>query len=291
MPVRNRFHILVGMTVLAIGVAATFGFIPPLTNYSYPIVWWGLLPIIDAWNRHRHGLSLWSGRVRHFALITIPMSVLLWLLFEIFNLAAPQWRYRGGIESLHTQVFFGFIAFATVIPIMVESYWLVGGEFCLPAAFSRLFHNLPSLSILAGLAFAATPLFNRLFWFNQGIWLAPALVLLPFADIRACTKRRGFVVALFSSGLIAGFFWEFLNFWARTHWEYLILPHAPHLFQMPLPGYLGFIPFALTALVVYERQLKLPARVWIGAVLYGVALVGLYVLTAIYRNDGLWLFT
>ncbi len=287
---RARFDVLLGMLALAIGVAATVGFIAPLTDYSYPIVWWGLLPMIDAWNRKRRGLSLWRGKVPHFALITIPISVLLWLLFEVFNLAAPQWRYRGGIESLHVQVFFGFIAFATVIPIMVESYWLVGGEFCLPVAFARWFHNWRALSILAGIAFAITPLFNHSFWFNQGIWLAPALVLLPFTAIRTCTRSRLFVLALFSSGLLAGFFWEFLNFWARTHWEYLILPHAPHLFQMPLPGFLGFIPFALTALVVYERQLRVPPRPWIGAVLYAAALVGLCVLTAIYRRDGLWLF-
>lgn len=278
------------MLLLIIGVAATFGFIPPLKNYSYPIVWWGLLPILDEWNQKQRGLSIWSGKVRHFVLITIPMTVLLWLLFEIFNLASPQWRYRGGIESLHVQVFFGFIAFATVIPIMVEFYWLVGGEFCLPAGFSRWFHDWRMLSILAGIAFAATPLFNHAFWFNQGIWLAPALVLLPFADIRACGQSRGFVLALILSGLFAGFCWECFNFLARTHWEYLILPGVPHLFQMPLPGYIGFIPFALTALVVYEQQLRLPSRVWVSVLLYGVALLGLYILTAVYRRDGLWLF-
>jgi hypothetical protein len=275
--------------ICGIGLASMAGLVPWLADYTYPIVWWGLLLIVDRYNERRHRLSLWRSRGKHFLLITIPVSVLLWLLFEILNLAAPQWRYKGGIDNLHAQVFFGFISFATVIPIMEESYWLAGGRFCLPAAFSRVFQKWRAASILAGLVFAAIPLFNDVFWFNQGIWLAPALVLLPFTNIRPCESPPRFVRALALSGLLAGFFWEMLNYWSRTHWEYLILPGAPHLFQMPLPGYLGFIPFALTALVVYEQQLRLPPRITISALLYAGAFAALYVLTTVYLDRGLWL--
>lgn len=260
-----------------------------LADYTYPIIWWSLLPLVDAYNQRRRGLSLWRGRTRHFLLITIPVSVLFWLLFEVFNLPSPQWHYKGDINNLHAQVLFGFIAFATVIPIMVESYWLVGGRFCLPAAFSRVFRKWRAASVLAGLVFAAIPFFNDIFWFNQGIWLAPAFILLPFTKIRPCESTRRFVRALVLSGLLAGFLWELLNYWSRTHWEYLILPGAPHLFQMPLPGYIGFIPFALTALVVYEQQLRLPPRIAISALLYAGAFAALYVLTTVYLHRGLWL--
>lgn len=265
-------------------------FIPPLADYTYPITWWGLLLIVDAWNERRRGLSLWRGRLKHFLLITIPVSVLFWLLFEILNLAAPQWRYKGSLTDLSFQVLFGFVAFATVIPIMVESYWLVDGKFCVPEGFAGWFRSRRLVSIIIGMLFVTVPFFNAVFWFNQGIWLAPALVLLPFTDPGWCAHARRFVAALAASGLLAGFFWELFNYRARTHWEYLILPGAPHLFQMPLPGYIGFIPFALTALVVYERQLRLPARMATSALLYVAALGGLYVLTSIYVHRGLWLF-
>lgn len=265
------------------------GWIPPLADYTYPIVWWGLLLVVDRFNERHHGISLWRGRSKHFLLVTIPVSVLLWLLFEVLNLAAPQWRYKGGIDNIHAQVVFGFIAFATVIPIMAESYWIVGGRFCLPAAFRDFFAKRRGAAILAGLAFAAVPFFNDVFWFNQGIWLTPALILLPFTSVVACKSPGRFARALALSGLLAGFFWEMLNFWARTHWEYLILPGAPHLFQMPLPGYLGFIPFALTALIVYEQQVRLPARITVSVILYGAAFALLYVLTNIYLHRGLWL--
>ena len=265
------------------------GFIPPLADYTYPIVWWGLLLIVDNYNRRRRGLSLWHGNTRHFLLITLPVSVLFWLLFELMNLPSPQWRYKGGIDNLHAQVLFGFIAFTTVIPIMAESYWLLAGRFCLPSAFASWFRRNKTASILIGLALAAIPFFNSVFWFNQGIWLAPAFILLPFSEVRSCEQPRKFIKGVILSGLLAGFFWELLNYWARTHWEYLILPGAPHLFQMPLPGYLGFIPFALTAMIVYEQQLRLPARAAISTALYAAAIAALYVLTTIYIGRGLWL--
>src|SRR5260370_18315848 len=100
------------------------GLIPARADYSYPIVWWGLLPIVDAYNHRRRGLSLWRGRAPHFLLITTPISVLFWLLFEVFNLAPPQWRDKGGIGNLHGEAFFGFVAFASVIPTIVAAHWL-----------------------------------------------------------------------------------------------------------------------------------------------------------------------
>jgi hypothetical protein len=280
--------VLAGAVIWGIGLAAMAGLIPPLANYTYPIVWWGLLPIVDTYNYRRHRLSLWRGQARQFLLITIPVSVLFWLLFEALNLAAPQWRYKGGIGILHAQVLFGFIAFATVIPIMVEAYWVVGGPFCLPDPFGAVFRKWRGAAITIGVILAAIPFVNRVFWFNQGMWLAPGLVLLPFANSPPCSRARRFAAAIASSGLIAGFFWEMLNYWARTHWEYLILPTTPHLFQMPLLGYTGFIPFALTSMVVYEQQARWRARVVTSVLLYAAAVGALYLLTIVYINRGLW---
>src|SRR6266545_3798339 len=125
--------VIAGLILCAIGGAAMAGWLGPLADYTYPIVWWGLLLIVDEWNA-RSGRSLWRGRLRHFLLITLPISVLFWLLFELLNLASPQWRYRGDITGVTAQVLFGFVAFATVIPIMVEAIWICMGPFCLPAA-------------------------------------------------------------------------------------------------------------------------------------------------------------
>ena len=54
------------------------------------------------------------------------------------------------------------------------------------------------------------------------------------------------VVSLSLGALICGFFWEMWNYWSWPQWIY----HTPgigffHIFEMPLLGYGGYIPFAL----------------------------------------------
>lgn len=54
------------------------------------------------------------------------------------------------------------------------------------------------------------------------------------------------VISLALGGLMCGFFWEMWNEWSWPQWIY----HTPgaeilHIFKMPLPGYGGYIPFAL----------------------------------------------
>jgi hypothetical protein len=275
--------------VCGIGLASMAGLAPAFADYSYPIVWWGLLGLADAWNWRRNGLSMWrGGRARRFLLVTIPVSVLYWLLFEALNLPAPQWRYRGGVDQVWAQVGFGFIAFATVIPIVVQAWWMVAGEFRLPAG---LLARLPDRYLLAavGIALMSVPCINDIFWFNQGMWIGPALVLLPFASIESGGSSGRLLRGAVAAGLLSGILWEAINFPSRTKWEYLILPEMTHLFEMPLPGFLGFIPFAAATMVVYQWQLKLAAKALIVLGLNLSAVAALYRLTRIYSERGLWL--
>ena len=58
--------------------------------------------------------------------------------------------------------------------------------------------------------------------------------------------------SLLVSGWVCGWLWEFWNYWAAAKWHYIfpILQHYK-IFEMPMPGYLGFIPFALECFVMY----------------------------------------
>ena len=55
------------------------------------------------------------------------------------------------------------------------------------------------------------------------------------------------------SGLLCGVLWEFWNYWAVTRWTYTV-PYASDLkvFEMPVDGYLGFLPFALECFAMYH---------------------------------------
>ena len=53
-------------------------------------------------------------------------------------------------------------------------------------------------------------------------------------------------MSLALGALVCGFFWEMWNYWSYPQWIY----HTPgveflHVFEMPLLGYGGYIPFAL----------------------------------------------
>jgi hypothetical protein len=73
--------------------------------------------------------------------------------------------------------------------------------------------------------------------------------------------RWGRTLALGAGGLLCGFLWEFWNYWAATKWIY----HLPFLgqfeeyryFEMPIPGLIGFIAFALETWAMWQTSLLL----------------------------------
>jgi hypothetical protein len=100
---------------------------------------------------------------------------------------------------------------------------------------------------------------------------------------------KGFSL-LFAASLLAGFGWEALNYPSLTGWHYLILPSVPHLFQMPWPGYIGFLPFTLSIVVLHEWHRRLVPSVMTALVLYAAGFTGLHALTVLYQQHGLWVF-
>ena len=92
-----------------------------------------------------------------------------------------------------------------------------------------------NLALWVGMIFLLDPV-------NAKMLGQPSLLL----DWRA--GRWGRTAALFLGGATCGLCWEFWNFWALAKWTY----HLPFLgaaagvryFEMPLLGFLGFLPFA-----------------------------------------------
>ena len=91
------------------------------------------------------------------------------------------------------------------------------------------------------------------------LWVAPLVVLtalrhflgLPtlFGPV-ACGDWRGIWLAALA-GLGCGFFWELWNFASLSRWEYAV-PYVQrfHLFEMPILGYAGYLPFGLECVTV-----------------------------------------
>lgn len=279
---------LIGVVVFAAGLGGMLRLVPALVNLTYPLMWWGLLMVVDQWNYRRRALSLWRPDPARFFAVIVPASALLWIGFELLNLPAPEWTYIGGFQGIAAQTVLGCASFATVIPIVVEAWWLVRGEVCVTTPLLRAARRRRGLFLIAGAVTIALPWLNHIWWLNQVMWLSPALLLLPFVKSKACEDGPRWILHLAAAGLLSGFFWECLNYPSPAHWRYEILRGAPHLFQMPLPGYIGFIPFALTCLVVYEALHRIPARLPAAALLYVVAFGSMFAVTRIYYDRGIW---
>ncbi len=92
------------------------------------------------------------------------------------------------------------------------------------------------------------------------VWLGFIFLLDPINDALGFESlsrdlRRGStarLVNLLLSGLLCGVLWEFWNYWSRSKWHYTVPIMQNHkMFEMPLPGYLGFPPFALECFTMY----------------------------------------
>ncbi len=77
------------------------------------------------------------------------------------------------------------------------------------------------------------------------------------------TRKR--TINLLLSGLLCGVLWEFWNYWARAKWIYTVpIMQQWKIFEMPLPGYLGFPPFAIECFTMYVFVRALYASVTSG---------------------------
>jgi hypothetical protein len=101
------------------------------------------------------------------------------------------------------------------------------------------------------------------------VWLGFILLLDPInarlgaeslhADWRSGRYDRAINLAL--SGVLCGFLWEFWNNWSHAKWHYTVpIMENLKIFEMPVPGYLGFPPFAFECFTMYVFARRLFTR-------------------------------
>jgi hypothetical protein len=93
------------------------------------------------------------------------------------------------------------------------------------------------------------------------VWVSPLLVITAlqailgertiFTGLKEGDWRRIWLPAL--AGLACGFFWELWNSQSLAHWEYAVpYVHRFQIFEMPLLGYAGYLPFGMECVVVAQ---------------------------------------
>lgn len=234
-------------------------------NLFFPL-WLGFILLVDGLVLRRTGTSL-AVRSPKIMVVMFIVASPYWWAFEGINQITQNWVYvtsteedSGGLVG----VIEASLSYSTVIPAVFEVSELIGSF-----GFIKRFARLPSLVlsrpqiILAGV-FGLGSLVTMLIWptyLFPMTWLCLFFIFDPINNLTgrpsiiAQVKNGDYrtVVAFALGALVCGFFWEMWNRDASVSWEYNIgyLDFA-RIFQMPLLGYGGYLPFGLETYAVFH---------------------------------------
>ncbi len=234
------------------------------THWGFFPLWLGYALVADALVFRAKGHSLITRNPAAFAGLFVA-SAPAWWLFEGINVRTQNWFYLG--EEAFSPLEFALlstVSFSTVMPAVfgtaewVGTWKWVGGIGRGPAlhptrAFLASMFGLGGLMLLLIVLWPDT--FFPLVWGSLYCLIEPVNAKLGNRTLLEDLARGDWrtAVALAAGALICGFFWEMWNFYSYPKWIYRI-PYADwiHLFEMPLAGYLGYIPFSWELFALYH---------------------------------------
>ena len=237
-------------------------------RYTFFPLWLGFILSVNALTWRRTGTCLMRRAPRQW-LGLFALSAVFWWGFEWLNRFVRNWHYLS-VEDFGAAAYaaHGTLCFSTVLPAVAavrewigtdlrwQARWAAGPIWSWlaqkPVGVALIFGGLAAL-IFTG----ANP--QRFF---PALWAAPLALVLGegifarrpgvWREIAAGDWRRAASWA--AAALVCGFFWEMWNIHSAAKWIYTV-PFVDrwHVFEMPLPGYLGYLPFGLECLLVVER--------------------------------------
>ena len=237
-----------------------------LQSHTFTPIWFSYIVLINACTYRRSGHCLLTDRTGYF-LILFPLSTLFWWYFEFLNRFVQNWYYVGIVElSAWRYALQASISFSIVLPAVMSTLEYL---YTFPVLAAR--RAGPPLDLVhhpmwagSGLIVACAGLLSIALWPNlvySLVWVAPLLLLLAlqrFAGVKSYLiplqtgdYRIVYLPAL--AALCCGVLWEMWNFYSQSKWEYAIpYVHRFELFEMPVLGYAGYLPFGLICAVVAE---------------------------------------
>lgn len=240
------------------------------THLLFFPLWLGYILVFDGLCLRRTGTSLLS-RAGRDAPRLFWLSIPAWWVFELFNLRLGNWEYLGR-EHFSDLGYFILcsISFSTVLPAI-----LVTAEWVRSHGWIERFGHGPAVrpgasaartSILAGAAMLGATLIwptycYPLVWVGGVFLLEGVCIRLGRTSLLTSLRQGDWRpwMSLWCAVLICGFFWEMWNVRSYPKWIY----HIPgvgfwKLFEMPVLGYLGYLPFGLEIFLL--KELLLPDR-------------------------------
>jgi hypothetical protein len=241
-----------------------FSWLASFQAHTFTPLWLAYIVVVNAACHRRTGGSLMTARPLFF-LGLFPTSALFWWFFEYLNRFTQNWYYVGASFGAWSYFWFATLPFATVLPAVMSTRELVRSFGWIRRAFGDARPLAVSgrpllpwaLLVAAGAGLAAIGVWPS--YLFPLLWVAPLIIIAglqglrgrphPFRDFTS-TDWTGAVSAA-TAALICGFFWEMWNFFSLAQWKYSIpFVHRFQIFEMPLLGYAGYLPFGLECAAV-----------------------------------------
>ncbi len=257
-------HGWIGILLIAVFWPLNWVLIGARTHWGFFPLWLGYCLVVDGVVLNRTGTSLLTRNWRKYIglfLISAPV----WWLFEVLNWRVQNWYYDG--RELFTDLEYGLlasVAFSTVIPAVFGTAELVSSFNWVQRLGQGPRINTDIKTTMGFFTAGWIMLTLMLIWprfFYPFIWLSiyfitePLNVWLGNHNLAIRTQDRDWrpVIALWVGVIITAFFWEFWNFYSYPKWIYTVpFVNFWHIFEMPLLGYGGYLPFALELYAIYH---------------------------------------
>ena len=255
---------LLGLLLIAIAWPLSWAENGPGLHYTFFPLWLGFILTIDGLVLRRSGTSLIVRSPKIMALMFV-VAMPYWWTFEAINNVTHNWVYIGSEKNINIIDYLeSSLAFSVVIPAIFEVSELIGSF-----GFIRRFARLPALvlgrrqvilvALLGVLSLAALLVWPT--YLFPVTWVSLFLIFDPINHLSGRPSilsqvRNGdwrLVIAFALGALVCGFFWEMWNTEASASWEYNVgIFDFARIFQMPLLGYGGYLPFGLETYAVFH---------------------------------------
>ncbi len=257
-------HGWLGLLLVLVFWALNWGLDGLRTQWGFSGLWLGYCLLVDGLVYARKGSSLLSRSWRAY-LLMFAVSACAWWVFEVINWRTENWWYDGRQYFSDLQYFLlASASFATVMPAVfgtAELYgtagWLVSmrkGPLIRPSR-GVLRRSVMTGLVMLGLLLLWPRYFFPLVWISLYFILEPLNAHLGYRSLANDTARGDWrpVVALWLGGLTCGLLWEMWNYYSYPKWLYRV-PFVDfwRVFEMPLLGYGGYMPFALELFAFYH---------------------------------------
>ncbi len=226
------------------------------THWAFFPLWTGYILLVDALAVRfgRPSIVLNIRILFKYFLLSIPV----WWIFEFINDHVYYWQYIGSESFAELERnFWKTLCFSTVIPavfVTVNLFWSVPwfNRHHIRVGAGRTPAGRGAFFVAGWLMLAFTLIFPEygmaFLWISLFFMIDPVNYWFGNRSILRETAEGDWrtVIVFFAAALSCGFFWEMWNIHSWPKWIYTFpFLNGLKVFEMPLAGYLGYLPFGL----------------------------------------------